>query len=221
MLINACRMGIDVIIGKQSVLFDTPVYVEQYASVVGKKEGEGPLADFFDEIIEDAMLGMNTWEEAEGRLQARAVSRLLEKSQISKDDIRYMFAGDLLGQLIATSFGLEKFNIPVFGLFGACSTMSEAISLGAMAVSGGFAQNVIALASSHFASAEKQFRYPLEYGSQRPLTSTWTVTGCGALILTSQITGVKVKGITNGKIIDYGVKDSMNMGACIDRKSVV
>ena len=120
-------MGIDVIIGKQSVLFDTPVYVEQYASVVGKKEGEGPLADFFDEIIEDAMLGMNTWEEAEGRLQARAVSRLLEKSQISKDDIRYMFAGDLLGQLIATSFGLEKFNIPVFGLFGACSTMSEAI----------------------------------------------------------------------------------------------
>lgn len=215
MLINACRMGIDVIIGKQSVLFDTPVYVEQYASVVGKKEGEGPLADFFDEIIEDAMLGMNTWEEAEGRLQARAVSRLLEKSQISKDDIRYMFAGDLLGQLIATSFGLEKFNIPVFGLFGACSTMSEAISLGAMAVSGGFAQNVIALASSHFASAEKQFRYPLEYGSQRPLTSTWTVTGCGALILTSQITGVKVKGITNGKIIDYGVKDSMNMGACM------
>ena len=203
------------IIGKQSVLFDTPVYVEQYASVVGKKEGEGPLADFFDEIIEDAMLGMNTWEEAEGRLQARAVSRLLEKSQISKDDIRYMFAGDLLGQLIATSFGLEKFNIPVFGLFGACSTMSEAISLGAMAVSGGFAQNVIALASSHFASAEKQFRYPLEYGSQRPLTSTWTVTGCGALILTSQITGVKVKGITNGKIIDYGVKDSMNMGACM------
>lgn len=203
------------IAGKQSILFDTPVYVEQYASVVGKKEGQGPLANEFDEIIEDDMIGMNNWEEAEGKLQARAVSRLLEKSQISKEDIRYMFAGDLLGQLIATSFGLEKFNIPVFGLFGACSTMSEAISLGAMTVSGGFAENVIALASSHFASAEKQFRYPLEYGNQRPLTSTWTVTGCGALIVTSQMTNIRIKGITTGKIVDYGVKDSMNMGACM------
>ena len=202
-------------IGKQSILFDNPVYIEQYASVVGQKEGEGPLADGFDEIIEDPMLGMNSWEEAESKLQERAVSKLFEKTKVEKNDVRYIFAGDLLGQLIATSYGLEKYQIPVFGLYGACSTMGEALSLGAITISGGFAGNVIALASSHFASAEKQFRFPLEYGNQRPPSSSWTVTGCGAVMLSGTQSNIRIKGITTGNIVDYGVKDSMNMGACM------
>ena len=203
------------ITGKQSILFDKPVYIEQSASVVGRKEGEGPLGSMFDEIIEDPMAGMNSWEEAESCMQAMTVEKLLSKSKVAKEEIRYIFAGDLLGQLIATSFGLVRFGIPVFGLYGACSTMGEAISLAAMTVSGGFAEHVIALASSHFASAEKQFRFPLEYGNQRPLASTWTVTGCGALIVSSSQSDIRVKGITTGKIVDFGVKDSMNMGACM------
>lgn len=201
--------------GKQSVLFDKAVYIEETACVVGKKEGEGPLGSLVDEIFEDPMFETNSWEEAESRLQELAVDKLLSKTKIDREDIRYIFAGDLLGQLIATSFGLKKYDIPVFGLYGACSTMGEAMSLGAITISGGCAENVIAMASSHFASAEKQFRYPLEYGNQRPEASTWTVTGCGALVLTAKKQDVKVKGITTGKIVDFGVKDSMNMGACM------
>lgn len=201
--------------GRQSVMFDRPVYIEQTACIAGQKEGEGPLGKLFDEIVEDPMFGMNSWEEAESQLQELTVDKLLSKSQVEKEEIRYIFAGDLLGQLIATSFGLKKYEIPMFGLYGACSTMGEALSLGAITVSGGSADHVIAMASSHFASAEKQFRYPLEYGNQRPPASTWTVTGCGAVVLTSQKQDVRIKGITTGKIVDYGVKDSMNMGACM------
>lgn len=204
--------------GRQSIVFDKPVYVESAVSVVGKKESEGPLRDYYDVIVEDAMAGENTWEEAESRLQELATDRLFAKSSIEKDDVRYLFGGDLLGQLIATSFGVSKHQIPLFGLYGACSTFGEALSLGAMSVSGGFADNVVALASSHFASAEKQFRFPLEYGNQRPLASTWTVTGCGAVMLTAKeclSCGVSVNAVTTGRIVDYGVKDSMNMGACM------
>lgn len=201
--------------GRQSVLFDRPVYIEQTACIAGQKEGEGPLGKLFDEVVEDPMFGMNSWEEAESQLQELTVDKLMSKTQVQKEEIRYIFAGDLLGQLIATSFGLKKYEIPMFGLYGACSTMGEALSLGAITVSGGSADHVIAMASSHFASAEKQFRYPLEYGNQRPPASTWTVTGCGAAMLTSQKQDVRIKGITTGKIVDYGVKDSMNMGACM------
>lgn len=201
--------------GKQSIIFDNGVYITEVASVVGQKEGEGPLGSMFDYIEQDPMFGMESWEEAESRMQEMVVEMLLKKAKMTTDQIRYIFAGDLLGQLIATSFGLKKFEIPMFGLYGACSTMGEAISLGAMTISGGNAENVIAMASSHFASAEKQFRYPLEYGNQRPLASTWTVTGCGAVVLSNQKGDIRVKGITTGKIVDYGVKDSMNMGACM------
>jgi stage V sporulation protein AD len=201
--------------GKQSILFDNKIYVEETACVVGQKESEGPLGRLFDEIVQDPMAGMNTWEEAESRLQQMAVDKLLSKWGRQKEEIRYIFAGDLLGQLIATSFALSKYDIPLFGLYGACSTFGEALSLGAMCVDGGYAENVIAMASSHFASAEKQFRFPLEYGNQRPPASTWTVTGCGSVILGRKKADVVVKGITTGKVVDFGVKDSMNMGACM------
>lgn len=203
------------IAGKQSILFDEKVYIEEAASVVGQKESEGPLGKLFDKIVEDPMAGMNSWEEAESTLQQLAVDKLLEKWGRPKEDLRYIFAGDLLGQLIATSFGLAKYEIPLFGLYGACSTFGEAVSLAAMTVNAGYADHVLAVASSHFASAEKQFRFPLEYGNQRPLASTWTVTGCGAVVVGTQKSDVRVRGITTGKVVDFGVKDSMNMGACM------
>lgn len=202
--------------GKSSIEFDNPPYICECASVVGQKEGEGPLGSYFDEIVKDPMAGKNTWEEAESEFQKRVVDVLLRKSGLQKGDIRYLFSGDLLGQLIATSFGIQTFEIPLFGLYGACSTMGESMSLGASFVAAGYAENVIAMTSSHFASAEKQFRYPLEYGNQRPLSATWTVTGSGGVIISSKQCGpCRIKGITTGKIVDYGITDSFNMGAAM------
>lgn len=201
--------------GKQTTILEHPVYIRSCASVVGEKESEGPLGNYFDVVVKDPMFGMNNWEEAESKLQEMAIDKLMIKADIKAEDVRYIFAGDLLGQLIATTYGLKKYDIPLFGLYGACSTMGEAISLGALTVDSGAADRVIALASSHFASAEKQFRYPLEYGNQRPESSTWTATGCGAVLLDKAGGAMRVKGFTTGKIVDYGVKDSMNMGACM------
>lgn len=208
------------ITGKQSVSFTEPPVITARASVAGKKEGDGPLGKLFDEVIEDPMAGENTWEEAESAFQEKVVNLLLKKANLSSDDVRYILAGDLLGQLIASSFGLAKFSIPYFGLFGACSTMGEGMSLGSMLVAGGCADRIIAVTSSHFASAEKQFRFPLEYGNQRPLSATWTVTGSGGVIIEKAVGNnaafegkVCIKGVTTGKIVDYGVKDSFNMGA--------
>ena len=211
-------------VGKQSIAFSNPPIITGYASVVGKKEGEGPLASYFDVIDEDALFGGDNWEDAESRLQKMTAELAIQKADLKPEDIRYLFAGDLLGQLIATSFGVEDLQIPLFGVYGACSTMGESLSLASILIDGGYADHVVALTSSHNASAEKQFRFPLEYGTQRPLAMTWTVTGSGAVVLSSSDckdaeksgeTIVEVKGITTGKIMDYGVKDSMNMGACM------
>ena len=161
------------------------------------------------------MLGEKTWEEAESTLQKEAAQTALGKAKLLPTQIRYLFGGDLLGQLIATSFGVTDFNIPLFGLYGACSTCGESLALGAMAVSAGYADYTMALTSSHFASAEKQFRFPLGYGNQRPLAATWTVTGSGAFVLAPKGGHARITGVTPGKIVDFGVKDSMNMGACM------
>ena len=202
-------------IGKQSVSFTDPPYILGEASVCGPKEADGPLAGYFDIVSEDPTFGKDSWEEGESEMVKQAVELAIKKAGKEKSDIRYLFAGDLLGQLIATSFGLMQYEIPMFGLYGACSTFGEALSLAAMTVHAGYAGHVIALASSHFASAEKQFRYPLEYGNQRPPASTWTVTGCGAAVIGTEKGEVCIRGITTGKVIDFGVKDSMNMGACM------
>ena len=201
--------------GSQSFKFDIPVYIEQTASVVGEKESEGPLGRMFDVVIKDPMSGKDNWEQAESALQEAVVDKLLMKTSYKKEQIRYILSGDLLGQLIATSFGISKYEIPHFGIYGACSTFGEALSLGALIISAGAADRLICMASSHFASAEKQFRFPLEYGNQRPKASTWTVTGSGAAVITNERQPAAITGITTGKIIDYGVKDSMNMGACM------
>ena len=219
-------------IGRATMVFDHPPLILDSASIVGPKEGEGPLGKYFDQVWEDPMLGKKTWEEAESELQTKAAQAVLEKAGIPSAKIDYLFAGDLLGQIIATSFGLASFHRPIFGLYGACSTMGEALILSAMCLDGGFASKVLAVTSSHFASAERQFRFPLEYGNQRPLSATWTVTGSGAFIVSRAGSLAKDKGgsasgvkwengcpritmATPGKIVDMGVKDSMNMGACM------
>lgn len=202
-------------LGTQSVAFDKPVHIMSSASVVGPKEGEGPLKDTFDKIVEDATFGKDSWEEGESEMLRETILLALRKAKLKAEDVRYLFAGDLLGQLIATTFGVMELKIPLFGLYGACSTMGEALALASMTVHGGFADTVIAAASSHFGGAEKQFRFPLEYGNQRPMSSTWTVTGSGAFILSKEYGDVVITGITTGKVVDYGVKDSLNMGACM------
>jgi stage V sporulation protein AD len=206
-------------LGKQSMVFQTMPCVTGYGNVVGKKEKEGPLGELFDAAVEEEMAGGDNWEEAESNLQVMAADMAVKRAGIARGDLRYLLAGDLLGQLIATSFGMKEFGVPLFGLYGACSTMGEAASLGAVLVDGGYADRVMALTSSHFASAEKQFRFPLGYGNQRPMSATWTVTGSAALVIEDKKEKAKgdiwIKGITTGKIVDYGIKDSMNMGAAM------
>ena len=183
--------------------------------MVGKKEGEGPLGSLFDMICDDDKFGQDNWEKSESQLQKEALTLAIGKTGIKKEDLRYVFAGDLLGQNMAPTFGLMGFQVPVFGLDGAGSRAGEALSLASMCVAGGFADRVAAVTSSHFASAEKQFRFPLEYANQRPLSATWTVTGGGAYIVGKKKSPVRIAGITTGKIVDYGIKDSMNMGAAM------
>lgn len=209
-------------IGKQSIQFRNPPCILSASSIAGKKESEGPLGALFDAADEDPLLGKKTWEEAESELMKRAALKVLEKAGLVSKDIRYLIGGDLLGQLIATSFGIAELEIPMLGVYGACSTMGEAMTIGAILVDGGFADRVMAITSSHFAGAEKQFRFPLDYGNQRPYSASWTVTGSGAVILADQSMAprdkgapVVVKGATIGKIVDFGLKDSMNMGAAM------
>lgn len=202
-------------VGKQSLEFQAAPWIIQSGNVVGSKEGEGPLGEYFDIIGEDEMFGCENWESAEGELQKEALTLALGKAGVTAKQIRYIFAGDLLGQNMASSFGLEDMDIPMFGLYGACSTAGESLSLAALSVAAGAADLTAAVTSSHFASAEKQFRFPLAYGNQRPPSSTWTVTGSGAFLVGRKKGIAKITGITTGKIVDYGVKDTMNMGGCM------
>lgn len=205
-------------IGKQSIGLTNTVYIKQSASIVGKKESEGPFGNLFDVNGDNDLFGCNTWEEAESILQKEAVTLALGKASMTESDISYILAGDLLGQCTASTFGNVGREIPFIGMYGACSTCGLGLGLAAVLVSAGYARNVISVTSSHFASAEKEFRYPLEYGNQRPPCSTWTVTGAAAFIVTGEVNGgnrAEITGITNGKIVDSGMKDSMNMGCCM------
>ena len=202
-------------LGTQSIQFEKTPYILSGASIVGKKEGEGPLGKLFDVVGQDDLFGEDTWEAAESTLQKEAAILAIGKAGLEKKDIRYIFGGDLLGQSIATTFGIMELNIPLFGLYGACSTAGESLALAAMTVAAGYGDQVLAVTSSHFASAEKQFRFPLEYANQKPLSTHWTVTGGGAFVVGTKRTKIKVTGITTGKVVDYGIKDSMNMGAAM------
>ena len=252
--------------GKQSVTFSSSVYITHAASVVGSKEGQGPLGKQFDLVVKDDMLNQNSWEEAESAFQKKAVDIVMDKANTNPTQIDLLLAGDLLGQSIASSFGTADFPVPHIGLYGACSTCGLTLLNAASWVSGGHAKKVICVTSSHFASAEKEFRFPLAYGNQRPESSTWTVTGSGAFLLSDKpdeiakssfnkcnsieqtssssdnkcnsnkqapasspeeisrnsalkhensVKNVRILAATIGKIVDYGIKDSMNMGACM------
>lgn len=204
--------------GRQSVRLPKPAYIHSSASVVGSKEGQGCFGSLFDMVSDDDYFGMESWEDAESTLQKEAVTLAIGKGKIKQEELDYILAGDLLGQSIASSFGLKCFESPLFGLYGACSTCGESLALGSMLIAGGYAENLVCVTSSHFASAEKEFRYPLAYGNQRPKSSTWTVTGSGAFVLSNtpwEKDRAMITGITTGIITDYGLKDSMNMGACM------
>lgn len=176
------------------------------------------MGKLFDKVGYDDSFGAENWEEAESRLQKEALEIAISKSGLTKQDVQMVFAGDLLGQSIASSFGLAGYQLPHVGLYGACSTCGLSLTMGAAVVSAGFAERVACITSSHFASAEKEFRFPLSYGNQRPKSATWTVTGSGAFLLSRKAekgTRAQIEGVTVGKIVDYGIKDSMNMGACM------
>lgn len=205
-------------IGKQSLIFEKKPYLIGSASVVGSKEAEGPMGQLFDKVGYDDKFGADNWEGAEGNLQSEALELALEKCGLKAEELDILYAGDLLGQSIASSFGLAAYPIPHVGLYGACSTCGLSLSMGSMAVAAGFAKKAACVTSSHFASAEKEFRFPLAYGNQRPKSATWTVTGSGAFILSGEQgeqARAQIDGITIGKIVDYGIRDSMNMGACM------
>ena len=202
-------------IGTQTIMFDNPPTLLETSSIVGPKEAQGPLAKYFDQCLEDEFWGEKSWEKAESKIIKENVSSVILKSGIPASQIDYCFAGDLLNQCISSSFGLRELNMPFFGVFGACSTFVESLCLGSVFVEAGAAKNVLCATSSHFCSAEKQFRFPLELGNQRPPTSQWTVTGSGAAIVSSSGEGPFITHITPGKIVDMGIKDANNMGAAM------
>lgn len=201
--------------GRQSFILEQPPVITAWASVAGKKEAEGPLAHTFDIKCRDTYFGQKTWEQAEKHMQQLALKKLSEKSGLSFDEFDIVFSGDLLNQCIGSSFSLRNTKIPHLGLYGACSTMAESLLMASMAVGGGFSQNVVAMTSSHFASSERQYRFPLGYGGQRTPTSQWTVTGSGAALVSSQGSGPKITACTIGTVTDLGIKDANNMGAAM------
>lgn len=201
-------------IGRHTVCLKKQPSIMGWYSTVGPKEGQGPLGNTFSEVIDDVLYEEQTWEKAESKLFKNSIDKLLINSKLSTDDIGYICGGDLLNQITSSCYAVSGFNIPFLGLFGACSTMAESLSVAGMLVDAGFSQYAIAATSSHFCSAEKQFRGPLELGSQRPPTSQWTVTGSGATLLaaTAPQQFPKITHVTTGEILDYGINDAMNMG---------
>ena len=202
-------------LGKQTVAFANPPSIAGHANVVGKKEGEGPLASSFDFISGDDTFGESTWEKAESAMQKQALSSALEKAKQPACQLDFLFAGDLLNQCIGTSFAVRGQDVSFFGLYGACSTMAESLTLAAMALDGGFGERAAAVTSSHFCSAERQYRTPLEYGGQRTPTAQWTATAAGAVVLAREGEGPYVTHATIGKVVDKGIKDANNMGAAM------
>ncbi len=202
-------------LGKQTVKFDHPPVIIGTASTVGPKEGQGPLHSYFDTILSDDTYGENSWELAESKMLRETVKLAIQKSDKNITDMEYMLSGDLLNQLMSATFAARDLGIPFFGLYGACSTMTESLSLGSMLIDGGYGKHLVAVTSSHFSAAERQFRFPLELGNQRPLSAQWTVTGSGAAVLASQGQGPKITHVTTGKVIDLGIKDANNMGAAM------
>ncbi|WP_027719375.1 stage V sporulation protein AD [Desulfovirgula thermocuniculi] len=199
--------------GLQTVWFQSPPVIISTATIVGGKEGQGPLGQTFDKVLEDNYYGEKSWEKAEQRMLEEAMQMAIERAGLQPQNVDFMLGGDLLNQIISASFTARNLGIPYLGLYGACATMYEGLALGAMLIDGGFADKVLVGVSSHFATAERQFRYPTEQGVQRPLYASWTVTGAAAAILAREGNGPVVTHATIGRAIDFGQGDPQNMGA--------
>lgn len=203
-------------VGENTLHFETGPCLLSWASVAGKKESEGPLGGYFDVCHEDTALGGKSWEQAESHLQGESINVALQKASLEPEDMDFIFAGDLLNQCISSTFGLRDLQIPFLGQYGACSTMAQALGMAAVFVESGAARRAAAVTSSHFCSAERQFRMPLEYGGQRPPTAQWTATASGAIILGREGLGpVRVREVSFGRITDLGISDANNMGAAM------
>ena len=201
--------------GKYTVRLQNSPSVVGFASVASKKESDGPMARYFDILNQDSLFGQNSWEKAESVMQQQSLQKALTKSSLTTNDIQYLFAGDLLNQCSASHYGMRESNIPFFGIYGACSTMVESLTLASVFVACGISRYSAAVTSSHFCSAERQYRFPLEYGGQRTPTSQWTVTASGAAIVGTHHNPPYVKAFTTGIIEDLGVADLNNMGAAM------
>lgn len=202
-------------ISRNTFIMNNPPSIHSFASIVGQKESEGPLSSCFDAVEQDAHFGQQTWEQAESELLKRTVDKAITKGGLTPDKIDYMFAGDLLNQCISSTYGLRDFNIPILGIYGACSTMSEGLVLSSLLSDSGLGGYIIAVTSSHFCTAERQFRLPISYGGVRTPTAQWTCTASGAAILSPKAEAPYVKAVTIGKIIDLGITDANNMGAAM------
>ncbi|WP_125152706.1 stage V sporulation protein AD [Clostridium rectalis] len=202
-------------IGKQTLRIENKPKIISTFSVVGPKEGEGPLKGYFDLILNDDLNGKDSFEKAESNILYTAVTESIKKANLKEEDIDFLFAGDLLNQLTSSSFAARDMNIPFIGLYGACSTMAESLCMASITMDGNFADYVVAATSSHFSAAERQFRFPLEFGSQRTLSSQWTVTGSGAMVLGKEGNYPYTTYVTIGKVKDYGITDANNMGAAM------
>ncbi len=202
-------------IGKRTIGLPNRPVITASAGVAGKKEGEGPLGNDFDYVFDDTTAGEKTWEKAESTIHKEAIIRAKEKSGKDFEDFQFIFAGDLLNQCMGSTFGLRDSGVPFAGIYGACSTMALGLCMAAVFVDSGAATACIASTSSHFCSAEKQFRFPVEYGSQRTPAAQWTVTGAGAAVVESAGKGVCIEKVCFGRIVDLGVTDANNMGAAM------
>ena len=207
-------------LGRQTIALGHPPSVVSFACVGGKNEAQGPLAESFDLLEQDAYFGQKTWEQGEAAMQKRTLELALEKAELRKEQLDHVLAGDLLNQCISSSFSLRGSGIPLWGLYGACSTMGEGLALAALLIDGGFAERCAAMTSSHFCTAERQYRMPVPYGSQRPPTAQWTATAAGCTILASDGPGPYVTHVTCGTVEDLGITDANNMGAAMAPVSV-
>ena len=203
-------------VGSQTVVFSQPVNIKGIGTVAGKKESEGPLGNYFDKHLNDSLEEHDSWELEERHMLESAIDIALQKTGTPEKDVHYMVMGDLLNQIISASFAARDMAIPYIGVYGACSTMALSLSVAAMLIDGGFAEHAVAATCSHFCTAERQYRYPLEMGVQRVDSSQWTVTGAGAVVLNNEpASGAAITGVTTGRAVDYQIEDANHMGAAM------
>lgn len=203
--------------GSQTFVYDCAPCIAARTSIAGPKEGKGPLGDEFDVVLEDDLLGMKSWELAEGEMVRQAVEMTAQRANLPLDQVQLMISGDLNNQIIASSFAARALGVPFFGQYGACSTFVQSLVLGAALICGGFVENAVCCASSHFCTAERQFRFPLEMGTQRPPQASWTATACGCALLRQGYcdSGLRVTAGTVGRVVDLQIKDANHMGAAM------